>query len=42
MNLVVYVSDALRTDHVGCYGARRVRTPTIELIPGSSMVTPYN
>jgi arylsulfatase A-like enzyme len=30
MNLVVYVSDALRTDHVGCYGARRVRTPTID------------
>jgi arylsulfatase A-like enzyme len=30
VNLVVYVSDALRTDHVGCYGARRVRTPTID------------
>jgi arylsulfatase A-like enzyme len=30
MNLVVYVSDALRTDHVGCYGARRVHTPTID------------
>jgi arylsulfatase A-like enzyme len=30
MNLVVYVSDALRTDHVGCYGARRVATPTID------------
>ena len=30
MNLVVYVSDALRTDHVGCYGARRVCTPTID------------
>jgi arylsulfatase A-like enzyme len=30
MNLVVYVSDALRTDHVGAYGARRVRTPTID------------
>jgi arylsulfatase A-like enzyme len=30
MNLVVYVSDALRTDYVGCYGARRVRTPTID------------
>ncbi len=35
-NLVVYVADALRTDHVGCYGARRVRTPTIdELAAGS-------
>jgi arylsulfatase A-like enzyme len=31
-NLVVYVSDALRTDHVGCYGARRVRTPTIDAL----------
>ncbi len=30
MNLIVYVADALRTDHVGCYGARRVRTPTID------------
>jgi arylsulfatase A-like enzyme len=30
MNLIVYVSDALRTDHVGSYGARRVRTPTID------------
>jgi choline-sulfatase len=30
VNVVVYVSDALRTDHVGCYGARRVRTPTID------------
>jgi arylsulfatase A-like enzyme len=30
MNLVVYVSDALRTDHVGCYGARHVNTRTID------------
>jgi arylsulfatase A-like enzyme len=30
VNLVVYVSDALRSDHVGCYGARRVHTPTID------------
>jgi arylsulfatase A-like enzyme len=30
VNLVVYVSDALRTDYVGCYGARRVHTPTID------------
>ncbi len=30
MNVVVYVSDALRADHVGCYGARHVRTPTID------------
>jgi len=30
LNLIVYVSDALRSDHVGCYGARRVHTPTID------------
>ena len=30
MNLIVYVSDALRTDHVGCYGARCVSTRTID------------
>jgi arylsulfatase A-like enzyme len=30
VNLVVYVADALRTDHVGCYGARWARTPTID------------
>jgi arylsulfatase A-like enzyme len=35
VNLVVYVSDALRTDHVGCYGARRVRTPTIDELAAS-------
>lgn len=30
MNVVVYVSDALRVDHLGCYGARFVSTPTID------------
>ena len=30
MNVVVYVSDALRTDHLGCYGARFVDTRTID------------
>ena len=30
MNVVVYVSDALRTDHLGCYGARYVDTRTID------------
>lgn len=36
MNVVVYVSDALRTDHLGCYGARYVNTRTIdELAAGS-------
>ena len=30
MNLVVYVADALRVDHVGCYGAPGIATPTID------------
>jgi arylsulfatase A-like enzyme len=30
VNVVVYVSDALRTDHLGCYGARYVNTTTID------------
>ncbi len=30
VNLVVWVADALRVDHVGCYGAQQVATPTID------------
>jgi arylsulfatase A-like enzyme len=30
VNVVVYVSDAMRTDHLGCYGARYVDTGTID------------
>lgn len=30
MNVIVYVSDALRADHVGCYGAQSVSTPAID------------
>ncbi len=30
VNVVVFVSDALRTDHVGCYGARYVNTRTVD------------
>jgi len=30
VNVVVYVSDALRADHLGCYGARFVNTETID------------
>ena len=30
MNLLVYVSDALRADHLGCYGARFLDTRTID------------
>jgi arylsulfatase A len=30
VNVIVYVADALRTDHLGCYGARYVNTRTID------------
>jgi arylsulfatase A-like enzyme len=30
VNVVVYISDALRTDHLGCYGARYLNTKTID------------
>ena len=30
MNVLVYVSDALRIDHLGCYGARFLNTRTID------------
>lgn len=32
MNVLVYVSDALRADHLGCYGARFVATPTLDAL----------
>ena len=37
MNVVVYVSDALRTDHLGCYGARYVNTQTIDELAGGGV-----
>jgi arylsulfatase A-like enzyme len=30
VNVLVYVADALRTDHLGCYGSRAVNTGTID------------
>jgi N-sulfoglucosamine sulfohydrolase len=30
VNVLVYVADALRTDHLGCYGSRLVNTRTID------------
>ncbi len=30
MNVLVYVADALRTDHLGCYGSRVVNTRTVD------------
>ncbi len=37
MNVVVYVADALRTDHLGCYGARYVNTSTIDELATSGV-----
>lgn len=35
MNAVVFISDALRADHLGCYGAARIRTRTIDELAAS-------
>jgi arylsulfatase A-like enzyme len=35
LNTIVWVSGALRADHLGCYGAHRVRTPTIDTLAAS-------
>lgn len=37
-NVVVVVIDSLRTDHVGAYGGRRARTPTLDALAGESLV----
>jgi arylsulfatase A-like enzyme len=37
MNLVVWVADALRVDHVGCYGAQQVATPTIDSLAAAGV-----
>jgi arylsulfatase A-like enzyme len=37
VNVVVYVSDALRTDHLGCYGSRYVNTRTIDELAASGV-----
>ena len=37
LNTVVWVSAALRADHLGCYGARRIRTPTIDGLAASGV-----
>jgi arylsulfatase A-like enzyme len=37
VNTVVWVSGALRADHLGCYGARRVRTATIDALAASGV-----
>src|SRR5262249_8871044 len=37
VNVVVYVSVALRADHLGCYGARFVNTRTIDELAASGV-----
>jgi arylsulfatase A-like enzyme len=37
-NVVVVVIDSLRTDHVGAYGGRRARTPTLDALASESLV----
>jgi len=37
VNVVVYVADALRVDHLGCYGSRYVNTRTIDELATSGV-----
>jgi arylsulfatase A-like enzyme len=37
-NVVVVVIDSLRSDHVGAYGGRRARTPTLDALARESLV----
>ena len=37
MNVLVFVSDALRADHVGVYGADSVKTPTLDALADSGL-----
>lgn len=37
-NVVVVVVDSLRTDHVGAYGGRRARTPTLDTLARESLL----
>jgi arylsulfatase A-like enzyme len=37
VNAVVFISDALRADHLGCYGAARIRTGTIDELAASGV-----
>ena len=38
MNVIQIVIDSLRTDHVGCYGTDRVKTPNIDRLAKDSCV----
>ncbi|CAN5707739.1 sulfatase [soil metagenome] len=37
MNVVLIVIDSLRTDHVGAYGSRAVKTPNLDSFAGESL-----
>src|SRR5918996_488695 len=42
VNVLVYVSDALRIDHLGCYGARFVNTRTVDEFAAGGFVFDRN
>ena len=37
MNVVLIVSDTLRSDHLGCYGNTTINTPNIDKLAGESI-----
>ena len=38
MNIVIIISDTLRRDHLGCYGNRWIKTPSIEKLAEQAVV----
>ena len=38
MNVILVMSDSLRADHLGCYGATDVRTPNLDKFAEESAV----
>ena len=38
MNVIVVIIDSLRPDHLGCYGNRAVRTPSLDLFARESTI----
>jgi arylsulfatase A-like enzyme/Flp pilus assembly protein TadD len=37
-NVILITIDTLRADHVGCYGARNVKTPTLDMLAADGVV----
>jgi arylsulfatase A-like enzyme len=38
LNIIVIIADTFRADHLGCYGATRVKTPHLDRLAGEGVV----